>query len=95
MRTFHWSRKLLGRTIKYSVEAEEDKETRLLCISVYCLQPNLLFDMLSNTPQLIGKQLLNLAMDAADQVRLHSLLLDISSHSYTEKQINLFARFAF
>ena len=95
MRTFHWSRKLLGRTISYSVQTEEDKETKLLCISVYCLQPKLLFDMLSNTPHLIGKQLLNLAMDAADQVRLHSLLLDISSYAYSEKQIHLSARFAF
>ena len=95
MQTFHWSRKLLGRTISYSVQAEENTETKLLCISVSCLQPKLLFDMLSTTPQLMGKQLLNLAMDAAHQVRLHSLLLDISSFSYTEKRVNLSARFAF
>ncbi len=95
MQTFHWSRKLLGRTIQYRVEAQEHKEAKLLCVSVNCLQPKLLFDMLSSTPQLIGKQLLNLALDATHAIHSPSLFEHSASYTYTQIQISLYVRFTF
>jgi hypothetical protein len=50
---------------------------------------------LSNTPQLIAKQLLNLALDAAGKIHRHYLLQDTISSSYNEEQISLVCSFAF
>ena len=93
MQTFHWTRKLLGKSISYRVEAEENKQDRLILIRICCLEPKLLFDMLSCTPQLIGKQLLNLAMDGAQQIQKYYKLKDLTTCFYSEKQILMHASF--
>jgi hypothetical protein len=94
MQSFHWTRKLLGKSISYNVEAEENKEDGLILIRVYCLEPKVLFDMLSCTPQLIGKQLLNLAMDGAQQIQKYYKLKDLTTFFYSEKQIIMHASFS-
>ena len=95
MQTFYWTRKLLGRSVTNRIEAEESKADQLIWIGVCCLEPKMLFDMLSSTPQLIGKQLLNLAMDRAKQLQNHYSLRDSSPCFYSEKQILMYASFSF
>jgi len=94
MRTFHWTRKLLGKSINYSVETEENKEGNLILVRVSCLQPKVLFELLGSTPPLIGKQLLNLAIDGMEQIQKHYSFKDLSACFYTERQITLCARFS-
>jgi hypothetical protein len=95
MQTFYWTRKLLGRSVTYRIEAEENKADGLIWIRVCCLEPKVLFDMLSCTPQLIGKQLLNLAMDGAQQIQKYYKLKDLTTFLYSEKQILMHASFSF
>jgi hypothetical protein len=94
MQTYHWTRKLLGRSVTYRIEAEENKADGLIRIRVCCLEPKVLFDMLSRTPQLIGKQLLNLAMDGAQQILKYYKLKELTTFFYSENQILMHASFS-
>lgn len=89
------SRKIFGQLISYSLAIEENQPYKQYHIRVKCLQPKLFQQMLSNSPELFRKQLLQVATHAAHDVNPRAHMDGPAIVVSSKQEVAMRARFSF
>lgn len=88
------TRKIFGQAITYHLNIEESALRNQYHISVECMQPLYLQQMLSNSPQLLNTQLLSVLKDAAYSFNQEIQFQEPFFISSSEKDVSIQARFS-
>ncbi len=89
------SHKIFGQLISYSLDVKENQAHKQYHIHVECLQPKLFQQMLSNSPELLHKQLLKVATHAAQDYSPNAHIEGTAFVVSSQREVSIQARFSF